>query len=296
MNDRVDSISVVVAVSGGLGFECLKHIVGQEDVKAILTDRLSSRIIEFAEETNIPLFVGNPREGRAATFLSINPAGLLLSINYVFIFDQGILECFDAAVNIHGSLLPKYRGRTPHVWAIINNESVCGITAHLISLDCDAGNILIQDEIKILEEDTGGSILEKYSSRYPFIIDEIFDLVKLGDLSGKPQNESMATYFGKRTSDDGLIIWAWQRERIRNWVRAQTRPYPGAFAFLGTEKIIVWQVRFSDYGFRSDMIDGTILCKRSNSFIVKTPNGCLEIVDFEMPSPLTILKEGMVLK
>jgi methionyl-tRNA formyltransferase len=88
------------------------------------------------------------------------------------------------------------------------------------------------------------------------------------------QNNSNATYFGKRTPDDGEINWNWSKERIYNWVRAQSNPYPGAFAYLNGKKVIIDKVSFSEYGFEESMPNGLIL-KTTPEILVKTANGVI---------------------
>ena len=111
------------------------------------------------------------------------------------------------AVNVHGSLLPKYRGRTPHVWAIINNEKKSGITAHLITSECDKGAIIAQKEIPILNTDTGDSILKKYNEVYPILLDGVIEKVLFDNLEDclLELNETKATYYPKHTPEDGEI-------------------------------------------------------------------------------------------
>ncbi len=291
-----ESTPVIVAASGGLGYEVVKHVTCSHRVEGIMTDYASKDISEFAEKNKIPLFRGNPRNGKAQAFLSKLQRKVLLSVNYLFLFDEDFLQGIDIAFNVHGSLLPKYRGRTPHVWAIINNERECGITAHRISAACDTGNILVQKKVRILKTDTGSSILEKYVKMYPDVIRQVFDLIAENKTDGRRQNEKVATYFGKRTPEDGRINWWWQRERIYNWIRAQTRPYPGAFSFIGTTKIICWKSRLSSRGFSSSVPDGTILHSAADSLVVKTPNGCLEIEEYQTIPPDVKVPEGGMLQ
>jgi methionyl-tRNA formyltransferase len=180
------------------------------------------------------------------------------------------------AFNIHGSLLPKYRGRTPHVWAIINNEKETGITAHKIDRDCDTGDIIRQIKIEIEENDTGASILAKYESLYLSLIESVLSDIKSNKVNAVRQDHTMATYFGKRTPEDGRIDWNWQKERIRNWVRAQADPYPGAFTFYEQSKIIIDEVMFSSRAYSSDMPNGMILSL--DPLEIKTPNGAIRIL------------------
>jgi methionyl-tRNA formyltransferase len=201
---------------------------------------------------------------------------VLISINYIFLIEKNLIQIPKIlAFNIHGSLLPKYRGRTPHVWSIINNEKLTGITAHLIDEGCDTGDIIKQIQIIIENDDTGASILKKYESHYYTIVDNVLDKISKNQLVTIEQDNSKATYFGKRTPDDGLIDWNWHRERIYNWIRAQSFPYPGAFTFYMNDKVIIDWIEFDDNGFDINIPNGTIVS--INPIRVKTPNGLVKI-------------------
>ncbi|MFT7248355.1 MAG: methionyl-tRNA formyltransferase [Arcticibacterium sp.] len=277
MRNLLTEMKIGLMVSGGLGFDMLLDIFKGNHISAILTDHNSDAITNFAKGEKIPAFIGNPRKGRAREFIEKHPIDLLLSINYLFIIESDLINwASKASVNFHGSLLPKYRGRTPHVWAIINNESETGVTAHFITAGCDEGDIIDQVIIPIDTNDTGADILNKYREAYPQLLDKVLEEFKKAEVLGLKQDESKATYFGKRTPDDGLINWDWQKERIYNWVRAQAHPYPGAFSFLRGEKIIIDQVAYDDFGYHQDQSNGLILTR--NPVRVKTPNGVLQLL------------------
>jgi methionyl-tRNA formyltransferase len=192
------------------------------------------------------------------------------------LIDQDLIEFPKKyAINIHGSLLPKYRGRTPHVWAIINNEKKTGISAHLIDIECDAGDLIEQVEVEIEHSDTGASILQKYEILYWPLVQKTLRKIQEEVLITTPQNHTKATYFGKRTPDDGKIDWSWQKERIFNWVRAQAHPYPGAFTYLNGEKLIIDSISFTDDGFNDEIPNGKMMS--INPLKVKTPNGVIKI-------------------
>lgn len=263
-------------VSGGLGLTVLKKCFEEYSVVAVLTDKNSSEIIQFSSLNSIPCFVGNPRGGKTYDFINHNPIDLALSINYLFIVESDIIQWpVLGAVNFHGSLLPKYRGRTPHVWAIINNEQKTGVTAHYITEGCDEGDILNQIEIDIELEDTGADILNKFNSLYPKVIKDTITQFSSNSISRREQNNQLATFFGKRTPEDGKIDWSWQKERIRNWVRAQAYPYPGAFSYIQGNKVVIDKVEFDDFGFNQNQKDGTVLTL--NPIRVKTPNGTVRL-------------------
>ncbi len=275
-------MTIAFLASGNLGLTVIKACAEKISPQFIATDSGSATIIEYAAEKNIPVFKGNPRQGKLAAFMQQYNIDLLLSVNYLFIVEKDVIEQVKYPVNFHGSLLPKYRGRTPHVWAIINNETKTGVTAHIIDDGCDTGDIVLQKEIHIDKNDTGAGVLKKYEAVYPAMVMEVIAAVENNAIRRTPQDNSKATYFSKRTPEDGGINWQWQKERIQNWVRAQAYPYPGAFCFAGNNKVVIDAVGFSDYGFNDTDANGTILSMLP-FVIVKTSNGAIA---------LTSIREG----
>lgn len=283
-----------IMAGGALGAICTEQLIKSKSINFVLTDKLSFDIIELCHEYSIPVFTGNPRNGKTRSFIKDFITDVLVSVNYLFIIEADIIShAKKFAVNLHGSLLPKYRGRTPHVWAIINNETETGITAHLISAECDQGDIIYQEVIKIEQDDTGASILEKFNHRYPLIIGNIIEMIDNNTIKLVKQDDNKATYFGKRTLLDGEINWNWQKERIYNWVRAQAKPYPGAFSFYRGEDIVIHRIEFCDDGFNYNDENGKVLNGGTNP-IIKTPNGAIKLVDLESPHSL-VFKKGEAL-
>lgn len=267
--------------SGKLGALCTEQLINYQLIKFVFTDRLSKEIIDICTIHSIPIFIGNPRNGKASSFVKQFDIDVLLSINYLFIVEQDILKIPKKyAINFHGSLLPKYRGRTPHIWAIINNEKETGVTSHIISEKCDEGDIVYQEKIIIPDNATGASLLNEFNHRYPLIISKVISMIENNSIKFIKQDSSKATYFEKRTPDDGEINWNWQKERIYNWVRAQSRPYPGAFTFYNNNKIVIHNIKFSDFGFHQNDVNGKIL-DNSDLIIVKTPNGAISLTEIE---------------
>ncbi len=274
-----------ICVSGALGLTVLQCLATSSiTIKCVLTDRHSDGIIAYCEQQNLPVFAGNPRNGKAFSWLDEQRIEFenLLSINYLFILEPDVLnKATGYAVNFHGSLLPKYRGRTPHVWAIINGEKETGVTAHLMNANCDDGDIVRQVVVPIDEEDTGAIILEKYKALYPDLVLQVVKDIESGNVSCRKQDISKATYFGKRSPGDGEINWSWQKERIRNWVRAQANPYPGAFTFLNDDKIIINKIEYSDLGYQDTMDNGLVVAVIDGTPYVKTQNGVVKLLDFQ---------------
>lgn len=274
--------SIGVLASGGLGLSNLVKIDPKNRPAFVMTDKASLPIQEFCRERQIPFYAGNPRKEEANEFIETHQADIILSINYLFIVDRRVLNMAnDFAINFHGSLLPKYRGRTPHVWAIINNEKETGVTAHLMNEELDHGDVVLQRKVAIESTDTGANILQKFEVLYPEMVQTIIDQCREGNLQPIPQDDSKATYFEKRTPDDGEINWEWQKERIYNWVRAQAKPYPGAFTSLEGRRCIIHRLSFSDEGFRQVDENGKILGISEGMYLVKTPNGAVRLEELE---------------
>lgn len=270
-------MNIGILTSGNLGYEILKEILSKLNILFVLTDSNSKNIFELCYKNQIPCFQGNPRKSRGFDFIKNIEVDIIISINYLFLIELDIIQhAKKVSFNIHGSLLPKYRGRTPHVWSIINNEKTTGVTAHLIDEGCDTGAILGQIEIPIEKTDSGYNLLQKYRPIYLKLLYDIIEKIKMGDLTMKPQNSHEATYFGKRSPEDGQINWNWQKERIINWVRAQSFPYPGAYSYVRNEKIIIDEIKESNQGFNYDFKNGLVV-NVDSTIKVKTPNGVLEI-------------------
>lgn len=265
-----------VLASGNLGLQVLSQLKQLYLLSFVMTDTLSEGIIKFCEVNSIALFKGNPRNGKSSCFIQEQEIDVLISVNYLFLIEKELIDLPRIlAFNVHGSLLPKYRGRTPHVWAIINNEEETGVTAHLIDEGCDTGDIIKQVSVSINQEDTGAAILKKFEALYPSLIFEVLNDIEKGTLSLTEQDHTKATFFYKRTPSDGLINWEWQKEQIHNWVRAQAYPYPGAFTYLEGRKIILDHVTFSNQGFDSKQRNGEVIAVVEGMPIVKVNNGAL---------------------
>ncbi len=161
------------------------------------------------------------------------------------------------AINLHGSLLPKYRGRCPINWAVLNGEKEAGVTLHYMTEKPDAGDILAQEKFPIGPDDTALDVHQKAAKAAAVLLKKALPKLKKGTLKGIPQDNEKSTYYGGRKPADGVIDFNKSAAEIRNLVRAVTRPYPGAFAFLGEKKYLFWQV--SEVKAAKKASPGTIL-------------------------------------
>jgi methionyl-tRNA formyltransferase len=291
-------MSMGVLAGGGLGASVLERLLNIRPVLFVLTDEASNEVIEIARRRGVPVYVGNPRDGRAMAALResgqlVRP-DVLVSANYRFLIGPDLIAFPNVMpLNIHGSLLPKYRGRAPLIWAIINGEAASGITVHRIDQGCDSGPILLQRRVDISDDATGADMLALYGQMYPDLIASAIETLESGVATLVPQDERLATWYGRRTPEDGRIDWSWQRERIRNWVRALAPPYPGAFCYYRGESLLVEKVLISNWGFPKGSPNGSLIGFEAGAPLVKVCNGVIQL-DFVASSGLPAFAVGDV--
>lgn len=270
-------LKIGVLASGNLGYQTLLKLKEDYNVMFVFTDSKSFKIIEYCEKSELDIFIGNPRNGATIDFLKNKPIEILISINYLFLIEDDVISHpTGLAFNIHGSLLPKYRGRTPHVWAIINGEEEVGISAHKLEIGCDTGDIIEQVRIPVLSTDTGNDILIRYGELYFPLVKTVLEKYLNNTISFSQQNELEATYNGKRTPEDGELDWSWNSKQIVNWVRAQAFPYPGAFTYIKGKKIIIDKAQLCESFQATKSFEiGEVV--QVNPDIIKCKSGFIEI-------------------
>ena len=176
-------------------------------------------------------------------------------------------------INLHGSLLPKYRGRVPINWAIINGEKETGVTLHYMTVKADAGDIIAQERIAITDCDNAKTVFGKAVSAAEKMLAETLPLLRDGKAARIPQNEAEATVFGGRKPADGEIDWNKSAVEINNLIRAVTKPYPGAFSFLGDRKSFIWAAKVLESN--QGMAPGTVIS--ANPLVIACGEGAVEI-------------------
>ncbi|MGE8349198.1 bifunctional UDP-glucuronic acid oxidase/UDP-4-amino-4-deoxy-L-arabinose formyltransferase [Pseudomonas protegens] len=144
------------------------------------------------------------------------------------------------AFNLHGSLLPHYRGRAPANWVLVKGETETGVTLHRMVKRADAGAIIAQQRVAIERSDTALSLHHKLRDAAASLLRDTLPALAQGKITETAQDESKASYFGRRTAADGKLEWKRPAEELFNLVRAVTQPYPGAFCAVGEHKLIVW--------------------------------------------------------
>ncbi|QEM89351.1 bifunctional UDP-4-amino-4-deoxy-L-arabinose formyltransferase/UDP-glucuronic acid oxidase ArnA [Kosakonia radicincitans] len=218
------------------------------------------------EDVNHPLWVDRIRD--------LN-ADVIFSFYYRNLLCENILNTARfGAFNLHGSLLPAYRGRAPLNWVLVNGEKETGVTLHRMVTRADAGAIIAQQRVAIEENDEALSLHRKLSEAAKAMLSSVLPDIKAQRFSETAQDESKASYVGRRTPEDGRLDWEKPAQTLQNLVRAVSDPWPGAYSFAGTHKFIVWKSRV-----RTDLSParaGTVLSVAP--LVVACGEGALEIL------------------
>jgi methionyl-tRNA formyltransferase len=267
-----------------IGYLCLKELLDRrEEVCAVVTHQDDpgeqvwfESVAGLAQAAEIPVFT--PRTPNTATFVrrvqALQPA-ILLSFYYRRLLCKDLLAIPpQGGINLHGSLLPKYRGRAPVNWALVHGEPVTGVTLHYMTEEADAGDIIAQRAVEIAFEDTALTLFDKVARAALALFRDTWPLIKVGRAPRLPQDPQQATTFGARRPEDGRIDWAKPALTLYNLVRAVTQPYPGAFTEYRGRRLYVWQARpLLDHA--GGEAPGTILGVRGTGCAVATGSGTL---------------------
>jgi methionyl-tRNA formyltransferase len=197
-----------------------------------------------------PVVFDDARSREAIELVRAAQPELLFSFYYRDLLPREILAIPKlGAYNMHGSLLPKYRGRAPVNWAIVNGETQTGATLHVMTEKADSGAIVDQEAVPIDEDDTALAVQRRVSAAAVKILQRCLPRLEAGTAPRRPQDESLATTFPRRHPEDGKIDWNRSAKQVHDLVRAVTHPYPGAFTFVfGGGMSYVWKTRLPNLG------------------------------------------------
>lgn len=181
------------------------------------------------------------------------------------------------ALNLHGSLLPRFRGRCPVNWVLVEGEEVTGVTLHVMEVKPDAGDIVAQKAVAITFEDTAHSLFLKMVVAARDLMRETLPTLKDGTYTRTPQT-GPSSYFGGRRPEDGHIDWQQDAKRIYNLIRAVTHPYPGAYTSMGGKKLYIWQATPAPGSANAAV--GTVVSRRP--VLISTGNGLLRVLTLQL--------------
>jgi len=189
----------------------------------------------------------DPNAPDVVTRIAGRTPDFLFSFYYRSMLDTDILALPSrGALNMHGSLLPKYRGRAPVNWAILHGERHTGATLHYMTAKPDAGDIVAQQAVPILPDDTALEVFRKVTVAAEIALDAVLPALIAGTAPRIPQDLAQGSYFSGRKPEDGRIDWSQSAQQIHNLVRAVAPPYPGAFTTIAGVSARILRTRVVD--------------------------------------------------
>ena len=239
----------VVFAYHDVGVNCLKALLGagiQIDLVVTHQDDPNENVwfgsvAKLCEDQKIPYITPDANQliGLTPQLQKLAP-DYLFSFYYRHIIPAELLACAKiGALNMHGSLLPKFRGRAPVNWAILQGATETGATLHMMEVKPDAGDIVGQSAVSIGPNETATDVFGKVSQAAISVINQVLPELLQGHIPRKPNNLTQGSYFGGRKPADGQILWDQTAQQVHNLVRAVAPPYPGAFTDWQGERRIV---------------------------------------------------------
>ena len=225
------------------------------------------------EALNAGLKIMQPLRARAPEFVdelkSLNPS-IIIAVAYGQILPPDIIDMPEfGCVNIHASLLPKYRGAAPVNWAIINGEETTGITIMLMDEGMDTGPVLLQEEVKITPDDTAASLLERLSEIGADLLVPAIEGLEKGSIKPAAQSEG-ASYAPIMKKADGLINWSNPADELSYFIRGMN-PWPGAYSFIEKERVKILKA------MPDNSVEGVVCNEKEGGVIVRADKGGLLI-------------------
>jgi methionyl-tRNA formyltransferase len=191
-----------------------------------------------------------------------------------------------ATINIHASLLPKYRGPAPIQWAIINGERETGVTTMLMDEGLDTGDILLSSKIKIFSDDTSGTLHDRLADLSANLLIQTIESIETGDITPISQDHTQATYAPLLKKNDGRINWEMPAVTIEAFIRGMT-PWPGAFTFHGNKRLKIIKAM----PIITDTVEtpGTVIKRFPDELCVATGKGVLSVINIQGASGKRLL-------
>lgn len=250
-------VRAVVFAYHDVGVRCLKTLLsGGVQVPLVITvpddpheTQWFASVAETARDYGLAVVTtDNPNTPEFAARLAALEADFLFSFYYRAMLGAPLLECARrGALNMHGSLLPRYRGRAPVNWAILNGERQSGATLHYMVARADAGDIVDQQAVPILEDDEAYEVYAKVTAAAEIVLARSLPGLIAGSAPRRAQPIVPGEYFGRRRPEDGRIDWNWPARRIHDLVRAVAPPFPGAFGEVEGQRWRVLRTRVAPH-------------------------------------------------
>ncbi|MDY5330085.1 MAG: methionyl-tRNA formyltransferase [Anaerovibrio sp.] len=272
---------------------CLEVLQAKTEVLAVITqpDRPKGRghnlqaspVKQKALEYNLPVL--QPEKIKTEEFTAelerLQP-DLIVVVAFGQILSQRILDIPPlGCVNVHASLLPRYRGAAPIHWSIINGEKETGVTTMLMDAGLDTGDMLLKDKVTITEEMTTEELHDQLMAMGGKLLAETIDGLANGTITPEKQDDSISNYAGMLNKETGHIDWSKSAVEIHNLIRG-LNSWPVAWSMKDGKNYKFWRTKVENSN--SDKVPGTVVELRKNSFCLATGEGLLEVLEIQPPS------------
>lgn len=235
-------MNAVVFAYHNVGVRCLRTLLARGmRVDLVVTHRDDpgetqwfERVADVAAAEGIPLaYVDDAVDAALVERVAALHPDYVFSFYFRRMLPAGVLGAARiAALNMHGSLLPRYRGRAPVNWAVLHGEAETGATLHVMTVKPDAGDIVAQQAVPILPDDTAKDVFDKVTVAAEIALWTVLPRLLAAEVPRRPNDLARGSYFGGRRPEDGRIDWSWPAQQVHDLVRAVAPPYPGAFCDL----------------------------------------------------------------
>ena len=263
------------------GHEVLAVVTQPDKAKGRGKKVLFSPVKEKALEHDLPVY--QPRRAREPEFIEqmreLNP-DVMVVVAFGQILPKDILDIPKyGCINVHASLLPKYRGAAPIQWAVINGEKISGVTTMQMDVGLDTGDMLLKTEVELEQDETGGSLFDKLSTLGGALLIETLEKIEAGGIHPEKQDDSQAGEYA-RTLDKALgnVDFTKSAVELERLIRG-LNPWPSAYTFYNGKTMKLWKAEVVSGG---DVTPGQILSVDKQSFTVQTGEGALRILELQL--------------
>jgi len=241
-----------------------------------------SPVKELALEHNIPVYQFNSLSKEGVGILKNLKPDLLVLVAFGQILSQEILD-IALPINLHGSLLPKYRGPSPIQTAILNGDEESGVTIMKMEKEVDSGDILLQEKIKIEKEDTSADLFEKMANTGAKALVKCLELIESGNAIFKKQDQSKATFTTMFTKENAVINFEENVDKIVNKVRAYN-PSPVAYLMIEDTQYKIYKAQKYDNLVGNYKIGEIVFANGKQGLVIKAKDGFVEILELQAPN------------
>ena len=249
---------IVVCAYSDVGYRCTKWLLDEgEPVKLVYThpdapgeERWWESVADLARSRGVPVKLVDSLDAPSeeAVIRAVEP-DFLFSFYFRKMIPARVLAIpAKGALNMHGSLLPAFRGRAPVNWAILKGAPFTGASLHYMTEKPDAGDLVDQEKVAIGPDDEALVVARRVTEAAVEVLARSWPKLKAGTAPRIPLDLSKGSYFGGRKPEDGLIDWFRPAQEVHDLVRAVTRPWPGAFTDAFGPRVTIWKTRLSGYG------------------------------------------------